>query len=263
MSATGPQEAGAYSATEVEAIERDLKCYSDSYWYLQLQEVESCYGPVEPKAKELQALCAKGTCNFNVSLAIGRDCVEATLPDSEEFGSCFKEGVIVVISREHPAINKFKSFTGAERRRGQLQLTPYWSEPEIEEGLWRLDVEANRVPLFRLGAALDEFTSIRRDASPSALQVLIGTEFGNAKRRRAINQASVQQPANKIPSLACLNRAQGEAVQGSFSRRVQLIQGPPGTDKTQVADVIFRIWKSVGVQGPAVGAAPSKVGHRP
>ena len=59
MSATGPQEAEAYSATEVEAIERDLKCYSDSYWYLQLQEVESCYGPVEPKAKELQALCAQ------------------------------------------------------------------------------------------------------------------------------------------------------------------------------------------------------------
>ena len=61
MLATGPQEAEAYSATEVEAIERDLKCYSDSYWYLQLQEVESCYGPVEPTPQDLQALCSKGT----------------------------------------------------------------------------------------------------------------------------------------------------------------------------------------------------------
>ena len=159
MSATGPQEAEAYSATEVEAIERDLKCYSDSYWYLQLQEVESCYGPVEPKAKELQELCAKGTCNFNVSLAIGRDCVEATLPHSEEFGSCFKEGVFVVISREHPAIDRFKSFTVAKRRRGQLELTPLRSESVIQDGLWRLDVEANRVPLFCLDTAINEFTS--------------------------------------------------------------------------------------------------------
>ena len=38
-----------------------------------------------------------------------------------------------------------------------------------------------------------------------------------------------------------------------------LIQGPPGTGKTQVADAIFRVWKSIGVQGPAVGAAPSNV----
>ena len=74
-----------------EAIERDLTCYSDSYWYLQLQEVESCYGLVEPTPEDLHALCSNGTCNFNVALAIGRNYVEATMPHLEEFGSCFKE----------------------------------------------------------------------------------------------------------------------------------------------------------------------------
>ena len=44
-----------------------------------------------------------------------------------------------------------------------------------------------------------------------------------------------------------------------LAQRVLLIQGPPGTGKTQVADAIFRVWKSIKVQGPAVGAAPSNV----
>ena len=38
-----------------------------------------------------------------------------------------------------------------------------------------------------------------------------------------------------------------------------LIQGPPGTGKTEVAEAIFRVWKGLEVQGPAVGAAPSNV----
>ena len=54
------QNAAAYSATEVEAIDRDLVCYRDSNWYLQLQKVESCYSPVEPTPQDLQALCSKG-----------------------------------------------------------------------------------------------------------------------------------------------------------------------------------------------------------
>ena len=59
--------------------------------------------------------------------------------------------------------------------------------------------------------------------------------------------------------IASLNDSQRHAVQRSLEQRVLLIQGPPGTGKTQVAEAIFRVWKSTGVQGPLMGAAPSNV----
>ena len=62
-----------------------------------------------------------------------------------------------------------------------------------------------------------------------------------------------------MAALASLNDSQRHAVQRSLEQRVLLIQGPPGTGKTQVAEAIFRVWKSMKVQGPAVGAAPSNV----
>ena len=62
-----------------------------------------------------------------------------------------------------------------------------------------------------------------------------------------------------MAALASLNDSQRNAVQRSLAQRVLLIQGPPGTGKTEVAEAIFRVWKGLEVQGPAVGAAPSNV----
>ena len=84
----------------------------------------------------------------------------------------------------------------------------------------------------------------KKEGVDFALQVLIGTYFGNSQQRRAINEATGRPPAADIAALASLNDAQKNAVLQSLAQRVLLIQGPPGTGKTQVADVIFRIWKS-------------------
>ena len=130
---------------------------------------------------------------------------------------------------------------------------------DIENDTWRLDVEVNYVPYYRVANAINSFTSLPPTSSPSALQVLIGTYFGNSQQRRAINEATGRPPAADIAALASLNDAQRNAVHRSLAQRVLLIQGPPGTGKTQVADAIFRVWKSIGVQGAAVGAAPSNV----
>ena len=74
-----------------------------------------------------------------------------------------------------------------------------------------------------------------------------------------MNEATGRPPAADMAALASLNDSQRNAAQRSLARRVLPIQGPPGTGKTQVADAIFRIWKSIGVQGAAVGATPSNV----
>ena len=62
-----------------------------------------------------------------------------------------------------------------------------------------------------------------------------------------------------MQALASLNDRQQHAVRRSLVQRVLPIQGPPGTGKTQVAEAIFRLWKSTGAHGSVVGVAPSNV----
>ena len=101
-------------------------------------------------------------------------------------------------------------------------------------------------------------TDVLPTSSPSALQVLVGSSFGNSEQRRAINQHNVEAP-NLNAQLVGLNDAQKNAVERSLRQRVLPLQGPPGTGKTQVAAAIFRAWKSAGVEGPMVGATPSNI----
>ena len=115
------------------------------------------------------------------------------------------------------------------------------------------------MPYYRVANAINCFTSLPPTTSPSTLQGLIGSYFGNSQQRRAFNEVTGRAQAADMAALASLNDSQRNAVQRSLAQRVLLIQGPPGTGKTQVADAIFRVWKSIKVQGPAVGAAPSNV----
>ena len=116
------------------------------------------------------------------------------------------------------------------------------------------------MPYYRVAHAINHFTSLPPTSSPSTLQVLIGSYFGNSQQRRAFNEVTGRAQAADMAALASLNDSQRNAVQRSLAQRVLLIQGPPGTGKTQVADAIFRFWKSIRKDGgPAVGAAPSNV----
>ena len=185
------------------------------------------------------------------------DCIEATWDGPS--GRHFVKGAVVVISRRHPKIDKLRTCTVANRCRGRLQLRPGLPDLDVESDTWRLDVEANYVPLYRVAHAIHSFTSVPPTSPPTTSQVLIGSYFGNSQQRRAINEASGRPRAADMTALVSLNDCQRNAVQRSLAQRVLPIQGPPGTGKTQVADAIFRLWKSTGVQGPAVGAAPSNV----
>ena len=258
MTATGPAIMEVDFAIAKAAIERDLTCYADQWQYLQGEEVEAAYGPIDPEQADLQELSRKGTCIHNVTLRPGMDCIEAQVGENQ-LSQCFVEKASVVISRKHPKVDKLKTCWVQTRRRGLLKLRPELPDVDIENGTWRLDVEVNYVPYYRVAHAINHFTSLPPTSPPSTLQVLIGSYFGNPQQRRAFNEATGRALPADVTALASLNNSQRNAVERSLAQRVLLIQGPPGTGKTQVADAIFRVWKSIGVQGPAVGAAPSNV----
>ena len=99
--------------------------------------------------------------------------------------------------------------TVAKNRPGRLELEiDIDIDIDIEEYTWRLDVEVNYAQLYRVANAINSFTYVPPTSSPSALQVLIGTYFGNSKERRTMNAATGQPPAADIAALASLNDAQ-------------------------------------------------------
>jgi hypothetical protein len=152
------------------------------------------------------------------------DCIEATW--AGDSGQHIVEGDAVVISREHPKVDKLRTCTVATKRRGRLELRPGLPDVGIENDTWRLDVEVNYVPYYRVANAINCFTSLPPTSSPSTLQVLIGSYFGNSQQRRAFNEATVRPLAADMAALASLNDSQRNAVQRSLAQRVLL--GPTG-----------------------------------
>ena len=122
MTATGPAILEVDSAVARAAIERDLSCYADQWRHLQEVEVEAAYGPVYPEPADIQELSRKGTCIHAVTLRRGMGCIEATW--AGDSGRHIVEGAAVVISREHPNIDKLRTCTVAHRCRGRLELRP-------------------------------------------------------------------------------------------------------------------------------------------
>ena len=245
------------SAVAEAAIKCDLNCYANQWRHLQLNEVEDAYGPLFPQRSHIDKLRRNGNCIHDVTFHRGIDCIKAAWPG--DGGQHIMQGTFVVISRTHPKIDKLTSCVVKERGRGELEFAACAKDVDIEEGTWRLDAEINYVQYYRVSAALSSFTEVGPTLSPSALQVLVGSYFGDSEQRRAINTARGLQPPAHSAALAGLNDAQKNAVERSLIQRVLPLQGPPGTGKTQVAEAIFRVWKSVGDEGPMVGATPSNI----
>ena len=263
------------SALAEAAIKCDLNCYANQWRHLQLNEVEDAYGPLFPQRSHIEKLRRSGNCIHDVTFHRGIDCIKATWPG--DGGRHIIQGTSVVISRTHPKIDKLRSCVVNEsvvNEMGQDELhfavkdlnesvvnemSACAEDVDIEEGTWRLDVEINYVQYYRASAALSSFTEVGPTLSPSALQVLIGSYFGDSEQRRAINTARGLQPPAHSAALAGLNDAQKNAVERSLIQQVLPLQGPPGTGKTQVAEAIFKVWKSVGDERPMVGATPSNI----
>ena len=139
------------------AIERDLRFYADAWLYLQEEEVEVPYGPIDPKPSDMEELLRKGTCIHDVTLRHGIDGIQATWHGYS--GRKIEIDAVVVISRTHPKVDKLRTFTVATRNQSQLELRPWLPDVDIEKGTWRLDLEVNYVPYYRVSWAMDHFTS--------------------------------------------------------------------------------------------------------
>ena len=117
--------------------------------------VASC--SVFPEAAEIDNLSRKGTCIHDVTLRRDVDCVEATWVG--DVGSLIKDGAVVVISREHPKIDKLRRCSVANRGSGRMELRADFSDVEIDDDMtWRLDLKVNYVPLYCVRSAIKDFT---------------------------------------------------------------------------------------------------------
>ena len=188
------------------AIKCDLNCYANQWQHLQLNEMEDAYGPLFPQWKHIEKLRRSGNCIHDVTFHRGIDCIKATWPG--DGGRHIIQGTSVVISRTHPNIDKLRRCSVNERGQGELQFAACAEDVDIEEGTWRLDAEINYVQYYRVSAALSSFTEVGPTLSPSALQVLVGSYFGDSEQRRAINTARGLQPPAHSAALAGLNDAQ-------------------------------------------------------
>ena len=84
-------------------------------------------------------------------------CIVATWDDRDV--RAIDEGVIVIISRERPMIDKLGTCTVANTCPGLLELDiDIDIDIDIEEYTWRLDVEVNYVQLYRAGNAINSFS---------------------------------------------------------------------------------------------------------
>ena len=173
MTATGPAIMEVDFAVARAAIECDLNCYAGQWRHLQEVDVEAAYGPVDPAPAGIRELSRKGTCIYDVTLRPCMDCTEVTWAGDD--GRHIVEGDVVVISREHPKIDKLRTCTVSNRCRGRLELRPGLLDVDIENDTWRLDVQVNYVQYYRVANAINYFNSLPPTSSPSTLQVLIGS----------------------------------------------------------------------------------------
>ena len=240
------------------AIKRELNCYKIQWHQLQLAEIHNPYGPSNPEAGDIKDLKRSGNCIQNVTLRRQINCMKATWVGDD--GDKIIKGISIVISRTHPLIDQLRTAVVTSKGKNQLEFRVGRQDEDkvINDGTWRLDVAVNYAQYYRVEQAVDSFTQVLPTSSPSALQVLVGSSFGNSEQRRAINQHNVQVP-DLNAQLVGLNDAQKNAVVRSLRQRVLPLQGPPGTGKTQVAEAIFKVWNSTGVKSPMLGATASNV----
>ena len=188
-------------------IQRELNCYKMQWHQLQLAESNNPYGPSKPEAGDITDLKRSGNCILNVTLRRQIDCMKATW--SGDDGDKIIKGISIVISRTHPLSDELRKAVVTSKRKNELKFRvgPKDEDKVINDGTWRLDVAVNYTQYYRVEQAVDSFTQVLPTSSPSALQVLVGSSFGNSEQRRAINQHNVQVP-DLNAQLVGLNDAQ-------------------------------------------------------
>ncbi len=167
----------------------------------------------------------------------------------------FRQGDIVMLSRNSPLTEKPIEGIVSDRNRNQIRIVLPDAPQGLRKGNWRMDRGANRIAFDRMRDALNSV--FQEDGSAPLRELLLGLvhdpigtasltpEMGGAKQARVVLQRD-------------LNEAQRSAAESAMSSRLTLIQGPPGTGKTHTAVRILEIWAKQDI-GTVLAVADSNV----
>ncbi|MEC7694715.1 MAG: AAA domain-containing protein, partial [Candidatus Thermoplasmatota archaeon] len=167
----------------------------------------------------------------------------------------FRQGDIVMLSRNSPLTEKPIEGIVSDRNRNQIRIVLPDAPQGLRKGNWRMDRGANRIAFDRMRDALNSV--FQEDGSAPLRELLLGLvhdpigtasltpEMGGAKQARVVLQRD-------------LNEAQRSAAESAMSSRLTLSQGPPGTGKTHTAVRILEIWAKQDI-GTVLAVADSNV----
>ena len=216
---------------------RDLEVFTSFWPALLRMEIEEVYGPVDG---DIRLVEKQGTCVSEAELAHKDDGnIEVFLKDERGLG--ITAGAYVLISATHPTVDMLgrcavRSRESLGRLDGYRLTLGDDGSAKIAGSTWRLDLEANYVPFYRLSGAVRTFGTIdERGSCRAAVKLLVATHVGQASQRRELNKspnaAEALRGLKQQPGLEGLNRSQVEAIEEALTHRLQCIQGPPGTGK--------------------------------
>ena len=198
------------------------------------------------RVEQTKALIDRGVC---VPSAKAVHHVEAKLFSFEwkgNLGGCFKQGNSIVISRSHPeedahkGILKVRSIWERSRKIKGITLEGTSHVPwDVLEGTWRIDVHEGHEAEYQMAAQVKYFCE-----GNGLLQELI---LGDGSDREALNRVTREHPSDVSTHMVDLSRFrlnadQLKAVELCGRHVVTLIEGPPGTGKSQTAAAIASVF---------------------
>ena len=140
----------------------------------------------------------------------------------------FRQGDIIMLSRSNPLTEKPIEAVVSNRSRGSIRVVLPEAPKGLRKGTWRIDRGANRVAFDRMRDALNSI--FEEDGGAPLRELILGLVHDPEATASLIPEMKGAKEV-RVPLPSDLNESQREAAKMGISRRLTLIQGPPGTGR--------------------------------